>query len=201
MPKVVDHEARRREIADAMWRLLAEKGRSSVTIRALAQETGWSVGAIQHYFGTHDELLSFATGEMLVSIASRIADVDPARATNLKLREVLEQILPLDAQRTAEARIWFELLIRRNDSTLLNSQVNEIDAIVRNLVTEILTTRAELGSVHQDRSIPVEAARLHALIDGLALHGIADPVTDDATMVRSVLDVHLAELQNPPGNT
>ncbi|NQU36286.1 MAG: TetR family transcriptional regulator [Actinobacteria bacterium] len=198
MPKIVDHDNRRREIADAMWRLLANTGRRSITFRALAREAGWSVGSIQHYFGTQDELLSFATAEMLATVTARIGDLDFSNASNAKLRAALEEILPLDEQRTAEARIWFELLIRRNDSEFLNRKVNEIDSSVRDLLTEILTARVELGAVHPDRDIATEAARLHALVDGLGLHGTADPPVDDVEMVRSVLDVHLAELRNPP---
>jgi len=46
----------------------------------------------------------------------------------------------------------------------------------------------------------VEAARLHALIDGLTLHSIADPRTDDDAMVRAVLELYLSELQRPPAS-
>ena len=40
MPKIVDHEARRAELAEAVWRLASRDGLEAVTLRGVAAEAG-----------------------------------------------------------------------------------------------------------------------------------------------------------------
>jgi AcrR family transcriptional regulator len=49
MPKKVDHDKRRADIAVAAFRVIGRKGVAGATIRDIARETGYSVGAIVHY--------------------------------------------------------------------------------------------------------------------------------------------------------
>ena len=60
MPKLVDHEERRRELGDAVWRVIRSRGVDGASIRTVAHEAGWSPGALRHYFSTQSELLTFA---------------------------------------------------------------------------------------------------------------------------------------------
>jgi AcrR family transcriptional regulator len=48
MPKVVDHEQRRGELAAAVWSLASREGLEAVTVRRVAEEAGWSTGALVH---------------------------------------------------------------------------------------------------------------------------------------------------------
>src|SRR6478672_10880923 len=57
MPKRVDHEARRREITDAVCRITVKGGLAAATFREVAAEAGVSVRLVQYYFGSKDELL------------------------------------------------------------------------------------------------------------------------------------------------
>lgn len=40
MPKIVDHEKRRKRIAKAMWKVILKKGMEGATVRNIAQEAG-----------------------------------------------------------------------------------------------------------------------------------------------------------------
>ncbi|MFK8850395.1 TetR/AcrR family transcriptional regulator [Streptomyces sp. Ac-502] len=60
MPKKVDHEARRREISQALWRIASTRGLEGASLRDVAAEAGISLGRLQHYFRTKDEMLVFA---------------------------------------------------------------------------------------------------------------------------------------------
>ena len=53
----VDHEQRRREIATAVWRIAAERGLDSVSMREVAAEAGVSLRLVQYYFETKHNLL------------------------------------------------------------------------------------------------------------------------------------------------
>ena len=50
MPKIVDHEERRREVTLAAARIVIESGRSALTARNVAEATGWSTTVVSHYF-------------------------------------------------------------------------------------------------------------------------------------------------------
>lgn len=60
VPKVIDIEARREELAQALWRVIQREGLEQASVRNVAHEPEMSVGALRHYFGSQEELLAFA---------------------------------------------------------------------------------------------------------------------------------------------
>ncbi len=65
MPRKVDHDERRRHIVAALLRIAGNQGLGAVSLREVAQEAGVSMGAVQHYFATKEEMLSFALDHWL----------------------------------------------------------------------------------------------------------------------------------------
>ncbi|MEJ6012259.1 TetR/AcrR family transcriptional regulator [Corynebacterium sp. H127] len=59
MPKLVDHEERRRTLAKAIVDIAGEKGLEGATLRAVAKQAGLSMGAVQHYFTDREAMLDF----------------------------------------------------------------------------------------------------------------------------------------------
>lgn len=194
MPKAVDHDERRREIAAAMWRILLREGMGAVTVRALAGEAGWSVGAIRHYFKSQDELILFAMGEMLVSIAGRMGSLDFHDPDRAVLQNAIEEMLPLDRQRKAEAQIWFTLMTRRIANPQVAAKAHDLDLVVRSTVRQVLLELATANLISAGRDLEVEAVRLHALIDGLALHALSEPPLDASAAIRAAISIHLRDL-------
>jgi len=72
MPKLVDHELRRRQIADALLRVAAARGLHQAGLREVAAEAGLSVRLIQYYFGTKEQLLLYATHQLAVQLSDRV---------------------------------------------------------------------------------------------------------------------------------
>lgn len=70
MPKIVDHDQRRWEIAQALWQVIYARGIDGVSFRAVAEAAGVSIGRVQHYFSSKDELVVFGCRSM-VSAAER----------------------------------------------------------------------------------------------------------------------------------
>ncbi|BBF99823.1 hypothetical protein PSA01_46200 [Pseudonocardia saturnea] len=60
VPRTVDHDTRRSEIADAVLALVARAGTEAVSLRSVAAEAGISMGRVQHYFASKDALLLHA---------------------------------------------------------------------------------------------------------------------------------------------
>lgn len=57
MPRSVDHDARKAGLARAVWTLVARSGLEAVSMRSVAAQAGVSVGRVQYYFASKDELL------------------------------------------------------------------------------------------------------------------------------------------------
>ncbi|MEV6643109.1 TetR family transcriptional regulator [Amycolatopsis sp. NPDC051371] len=100
MPKRVDHEQRRREIAEALFRIAAHRGLTAVTLRAVAAEAGISMNLVQYYFPAKDDMLRFAWQRMVELSAERAAaGVGRALATGDEravVRAYLAAVLPSD---------------------------------------------------------------------------------------------------------
>ncbi|MDO9357259.1 MAG: TetR/AcrR family transcriptional regulator [Solirubrobacteraceae bacterium] len=120
MPKIVDHDARRAELAAALWRVVGRAGVAGATVRAVADEAGWSMGALRHYFASQGELLRFAMDTLLQDVPPRLAahlaaDLEPRE----RARRLLLELVPVDEERRIEAIVWLALLERsRTDPSL-----------------------------------------------------------------------------------
>jgi AcrR family transcriptional regulator len=60
MPKIVDHNRRRAEIAALTLEVIRTVGIENATIRGIGNRGGLSMGVLTHYFKKKDELLAFA---------------------------------------------------------------------------------------------------------------------------------------------
>jgi TetR/AcrR family transcriptional repressor of bet genes len=113
MPKQVNREERRQEIAAAVLRLVATRGVEAASLRAVAAEAGVSMGRVQHYFTTKDEMLRFALAHGNTLLADRGArllaehkPITPREAARL----FCILLLPLDDDSKTAARVWAGLV-------------------------------------------------------------------------------------------
>lgn len=115
VPRQVDHEERRRVIAEAVVRLVSARGIEAASLRAVAAEAGVSMGAVQHYFAATDEMLLFAleygNGLLAGRIQEGLAGRGPASMRDT-FRWVCTLLLPLDAESRTGARLWAALIAR-----------------------------------------------------------------------------------------
>jgi AcrR family transcriptional regulator len=72
VPKRVDHEERRRQIADALVRTAATRGLHAAGMREVAAEAGVSLRLVQYYFGTKEELLLAAMQQLAAQFSVRV---------------------------------------------------------------------------------------------------------------------------------
>ena len=56
MPRVVNHEVRRREVASIAAQVVVKEGRAGLTVRNVAQAAGCSTTVVSHYFADMAEL-------------------------------------------------------------------------------------------------------------------------------------------------
>jgi AcrR family transcriptional regulator len=105
MPKIVDHEQRRHEVAEVVLQLVARKGVAGVTLNDVAAASAWSRGVLTHYFGSKDAMLETALRQGMRDISANLQKAATEPDTRQALRLVLEEVMPLDTRRLAFARV------------------------------------------------------------------------------------------------
>lgn len=200
----LDHDERRTELAEAVWRVIRREGVRGASVRGVAREAQLSMGSVRYFFGTQDELLRFAMRAVIARAEVRIqagsADRDKLVAqgdAGAAAAQLLEQILPLDDERVADAQVWLAFTVQGTVDEGMAKIRREADEGVRQLCEKCVTDLAELGLVATDRDRGVEIERLWSLLDGLTLHILLDLAPPSASRAGQILRTHLADLQHP----
>jgi AcrR family transcriptional regulator len=194
MPKLVDHERRRRELAGAVWRVIRSRGIDAASIRNVANEAGWSAGALRHYFSTQSELLTFAMQMVVERIDARVAALEPPADARSAVEQRLHELLPLDEERRAENEVWLAYAGRALVDPQLRARHEEVDGALREACLGALRELDRAGRLRPGLDLELEAERLHGLVDGLALHTAMRPDRMAPQLIRSVLARHLDSL-------
>jgi TetR/AcrR family transcriptional repressor of bet genes len=104
MPKIVDHDKRREEIAQVACQVVAEYGFRQATIARIARAAGYTTGMVAHYYDSKQDIILAALRLILKRIEERLqrrqgeGDAD--------LLAVLSEALALDRQRFIECAFW-----------------------------------------------------------------------------------------------
>ena len=104
MPKIVDHEQRRDEIALVACRVVAECGFEQTTIARIAREAGYTTGMVAHYFDTKQDIIIAALRLMLRRIDERL--LRNGEGERPELLALLIEALPVDEERYIECAFW-----------------------------------------------------------------------------------------------
>jgi AcrR family transcriptional regulator len=104
VPKIVDHQQRRDEIALVACRVVAEYGFEQATIVRIAREAGYTTGMVAHYFDTKQDIIIAALHLSLKRTEARLTR--PVTGDKPDLLQVLTEALPVDAPRFTEGAFW-----------------------------------------------------------------------------------------------
>lgn len=125
MPKIVDHDARRLELVEVTWRVIARRGFDGVTLRDIAAEAGFANGALKPYFPTRASLIRATFTHVFGQTNQRIHDATRGLQGLEALRGFAGEVLPLDADRLDEARVvipFWQIAIHDTAFAELNDQ-------------------------------------------------------------------------------
>ena len=194
VPKRVDTEKRRAELAQAVWRLVLRGGVAGASVRAVAEEAGLAMGSVRYFFNSQDELLRFAMTQVIEQAGARVTASEEERMAAVRAGEplvgiasLLEEVLPLDDARLVEARIYAAFSAAAAVDPAMNELRKLADDGVRQLCESALSAMSELGLLPPDRDPGLEVQSLWALLDGLTMHLLVDPPSVSRDQARSVL--------------
>ncbi|SLK06253.1 TetR/AcrR family transcriptional regulator [Arthrobacter sp. P2b] len=197
MPKIVDAEARRQDVVEAVLRIIAVDGLERASLREVADEAGLAVGSVRHYFAGSDELLTYSFATVVDRIVRRLKGALPGVAAaaprSLEQRAavltLMGGLLPLDESRAVEACAWMAFKnaarIRPFLAPVADSSHREVAAIAGQVVAALMPQD------EPQESLVVEAERLLATLDGLCMHALLQPGWMTAQMCSDVLERHV----------
>jgi AcrR family transcriptional regulator len=200
VPKRVDHEERRRQIADALVRTAATRGLHATGMREVAAEAGVSLRLVQYYFGTKEELLLSA----MQQLATQFAERGMARIRRLKPAEgppkpcdviaaILTEALPVDDERRTFTVVYTAYL-----ALSLTDPALAISPLVRNSNAVIEVVAAQLRAAQAAGDTPahldpnLEAFSLLAMSAGLGTSLLGGQ--SSVEQAQAVIDYHLHRL-------
>ncbi|MET8307838.1 TetR family transcriptional regulator C-terminal domain-containing protein [Micromonospora sp. NPDC005173] len=192
MPKVVDPAERRRELVEAVLRVMRRDGLEQASVRNVAREAGLSMGSLRHYFASQSELMVFAFRTVIDRIESRLAGLEPEPDPTRRAQRLLAELLPLDDERRAENEVWLAFNSRAMVDPALRALRDEGYDALRAGCQAMVTDLSVAGLAPTD--VRAEAERLHALLDGLAVHAAMRPDIHTAESLTAAIARHLDAL-------
>lgn len=201
MPKIVDHDERRRVIVEALWRVVARDGAHEVSVRHVAAEAGMPKSSIGHYVGTMPQLMGLAVDQLVQENTDYMLSLDPLVLDAEKATEVLYTLVPVSQRRRHMSGVWLVLAAQAGADEEFAEVLHRLNVSVAEGLADLLRGMKQQGLVDPSRDVDTEVRRIHALIDGLALQCMTDPALRREADVRAILRDEVARLAEPAGAT
>jgi len=191
-----DHDARRRDVSEAVWSVLAEHGFGGLTLRAVAARMGASTGLLTHYFPGKRDLVAHA-----LSILDERTQQRPLREIAEQglagLRAVLLDILPLTSQGIALNRIWVSSWdVALADADLGADQTARYERARTRIRAQVAAAQAR-GELSPQADPDRIATMALAFVHGLVVQVLFAPERFTAALQVGLLDEFLRSLPRP----
>jgi AcrR family transcriptional regulator len=197
VPARVDHEQRRRQIAEALLRIAATRGLQAASMREVAAEAGVSLRLVQYYFHTKDELLIGSLpylGERLTArVQARLQALGSPPSPRQVVEGILLAVLPTDEESRSIRTTYdaFYALVLTEPGLAERYEARDPDALERLLARQVDLSQ-QAGEIAHDHDAGHVAAGLLALTNGLGASVVGRQRTGEAAS--AVLRYHLDRL-------
>ncbi|PAK53815.1 TetR/AcrR family transcriptional regulator [Paenibacillus sp. 7541] len=196
MPKIVDHDHKRKIIAETAWKIIETEGIERASIRRIASEAGMSTGALRHYFSNQDELLLFIMEYFLARGRERSENISWSTNPLNAVRETLLELVPVSQDKQTETGVWLVFAIRSLTSAALNAKKNELTEGEYILMEALLEILIKAGYINKTINIEIEKLRLAVIIEGISIHVLLRPDIFTIEKTEQIITHHLNELCN-----
>ena len=170
MPKIVDHDERREEIADCAVRAVAQHGLDRVKLEHVAAVAGCTTGSLMHFYPSKTAILEAA----LQYVTDRLTERYESALDETDVVEALASVLPLDAQRRREWRVWVSYFGMATFRSNLRKTTHDFYEKNRVWVREILESSAQRGEIRSGLDLNVVADHIIGLTDGIGVRATMD---------------------------
>ncbi|HYH46975.1 MAG TPA: TetR family transcriptional regulator, partial [Thermoanaerobaculia bacterium] len=162
MPKRVDHEERRAQIAEALIRVAGRRGLHAVGMRDVAAEAGVSLRLVQYYFQTKEKLLFYGLQHLTDRFTARAGARLAAAGRNPGPRATIEALLLASLPTDEESRTFhllytsYSILSVTDEALAAQPFIDKPDA-AEDAITGQLRQAQETGLAGRDFDARTEA--------------------------------------------
>lgn len=171
----IQPELRREHLVQATLRCLAENGHAGVSVRKIAAEAGVSIGLINHYYPSIDQLISHAYETLSGGIAASLLEAsDAGEGPRDSLSRFIRESFGPTVMDPALLGVWvvFWSLVRHS------ADMREVQQRTYGQYRQVL--ERHLSALAAEKGLPAAnikaaATALNALMDGLWLNWCLNP--------------------------
>ncbi|WP_173133239.1 TetR/AcrR family transcriptional regulator [Kibdelosporangium persicum] len=179
------HDERQHQIVDAVLALIGEQGLDGISLRDVATKAGVSLGRVQHYFRTKDQMLRAAFERVndlgAALVGQRLADAGDSSPRTV-IRAIATELLPIDDLHRHALQVGMAFTARALVADDFAARLKAGYGELHNLLVLLLTTARDAGDTRPDLDIDHEARLLLSLIDGLSTHTLIGHHTPDTAL-------------------
>lgn len=190
MPKIVDHELRRAEIAEAAARVIVERGIDDVTMVAVSEAAGMTTGAVTHYFADKDEVilaaLRWADTAMQARAQRAFEELDDFVSIAL-------EVLPHDRASRTEWLVWGVCSDRATRVPALMREQRARNQQWLAVAAAMVAHAQEAGLADASLDTELEAKLLNVVFNGLGFLCAYDPESWPDAERRRVLEAYFQQ--------
>lgn len=165
MPKKIDHDARRRDIARAAISVIGVQGIDNTRLVDVARAANATTGTITHYFEDKDAVLLAALDHVAQNILYMLRH--PEKPDDLV--ELAGLILPVDDERLCDWRVWMSFFGRAVGDPALSRINKAYYDEFRDGLAAIIRGQQSSGKLHRDIEPEVTADAIISIIDGFCI--------------------------------
>ncbi|WP_309130908.1 TetR/AcrR family transcriptional regulator [Brevibacterium sp.] len=191
-------EARRTAILESTVDEIAGTGLENVRMKDVAAGAGMSVGTIQYYFQSRDELLVQALSMHSSRVVAAIAALSAAEGSAWEKLQLSFRAVPAVDDYPKRARVWVELVSAARRRPFLQDAVTEVFARWTDHFERIVSAGIGDGSFRPQAEVSLIVETIVAQIDGFDLAVASGRPVPPAERISRSLELTAAALLGVP---
>ncbi len=199
MPKVVDHDKKRVEIAQATWAAVQSVGVENLTLRDITVEAGFTTGVLTHYFRDKNSVLRFSFTIACRKVFERILKTNKSTDSELVcLRNAMTEVLPDPKQLESIAFVSMCFGIRNSTDQLLVEEYKANRNEYRDLLKQYIANSIKTGEIPYTRKTESILDLILAVVDGVCIESLLNPEDYTKKRCTRIIDSMIERLKFSP---
>ncbi len=193
MPKIVNHQLKKTEIATQAIRVFSEKGYYNTKLSDIAKICNMGRTSLYKYFSNKDEIYYYILemGLKLYKEHYQVVDKNPELSYLEKITTQIHYLVThLNGKSITKAFLDFWLMVRHNHDALENKVSIKYNEIVNGII-KWLTMAQKNGEIKDSIDVVSTAVIIMGMIHTISLQEMSKRNLDDETAYHSI--VHLLE--------
>lgn len=192
MPKIVDHDQRRKAIGAAAMKVIAERGLEATKLVDIARLAGVTTGAVTHYFSDKDAILMAA---LEMAYDTMFASMERVKEEeNYSFLDIISKALPTTEESSIAMTVWLAFWSRSIAEPRVAKLQLEFHHRWQNIVSQELIRHYQRHKIPLPKDLDDVSQGITAQVNGLIIRGLVDRPDWPASRLHNSLRVHLEQI-------